>query len=165
MRWQPNRLRVWHEMLMDYILLHPRATRAEIGAAFDVSEQMVTNITTSDLFRYQLEQRRAKMAQEVDQTALDRLKNGVQRLAEVGIESLTAAVVEGKADLDGIRDTTEMALKALGYGQSGSGVRPDVRQTTVVVLDKDLLADARAAMRGARPALTLEHDALAPSAA
>jgi hypothetical protein len=153
-------------MLMDYILLHPKATRAEIGAAFEVSENMVSNITTSDVFRYQLEQRRARMAEDVEQTALDRLKNGVQRLAEVGIESLTAAVVEGKADLDGIRDTTEMALKALGYGQSSGSVRPDVRQTTVIVLDKDLLADARAAMRRPTGApLTIEDHALTPSAA
>lgn len=152
MKWQPERLRVWHEMLMDYMLLHPGATREEMAEVFQVSAQMITNVSTSDLFRYQLEQRRKARAEAVDQTVFEKLRDGVGQLAQVTVERLTVAAVSGEMDLDGVRETADMALRAIGYSQSGGAMRPQVEVKNVVIVDRDLLAEARAAMRGGTPA-------------
>lgn len=149
MKWQPDRLRVWQEMLMDYLLLHPSASREEMAEAFNVTTQTITNVTTSDLFRYQLDQRRKARAAEVDRSVLARLQDGVAALAGVTVERLTGAAVSGEMDLDGCRETAEMALRAIGYAQTGS-TKPQIVQQTVVVVDKELLQNARASMRGTR---------------
>lgn len=146
--WNPKRLTVRHELIQDYMILNPAATRAEIAHEFEVSEQMISMLTTSDLFRHQLSVRRERMERRVEDTALARLQGKTARLAEVGVEKLTQAIEAGTADLDGIRATSEMALKMLGYGGGGPS-RPSVVQTTqVVVVDAQTLADARARMRG-----------------
>lgn len=159
--WNPERLKVWHEELMDYIILNPRASRDELAEHFSCTVVTITNITTSDLFRLQLEKRRERMALRVESSALERLQGKVARLATASVEKLTDAVESGKADLDGIRDTCDMALKALGYGGSGPA-KPAVTNTVqVVVVDANTLAEARARMRGAlSPQIEHERPAL-----
>lgn len=162
--WNPKRLTVRHELIQDYMILNPAATRAQIAEEFEVSEQMISMLTTSDLFRHQLSVRRDRMERKVEDTALARLQGKTARLAEVGVEKLTEAIEKGNVDLDGVRATSEMALKMLGYG-GGGPARPSVVQTTqVVVVDSATLAEARARMRGDTPALRIEDATTLPAA-
>lgn len=161
MPFNPMKLRVWHEQLMDALILHPRASHEELAAMFNTSKQYVCNITTSDLFKLQLEQRRDERARMVDKSVVERLQGKLGVLAEAAVERLTDAVMDPQAPVEGVRDTCDMALRAIGFGAPAARSAPIV-QNTVVVLDREMLAEARAKMRGAPPIL----DALsAPNAA
>ena len=156
--WNPKKLTVRHEMIMDYMILNPAAKRAEIAEAFECHENTLGLLINSDTFQYALRARRERMEQKVEQTAFERLQGKVARLATASVEKLTDAVESGKADLDGIRDTCDMALKALGYGGAGPAKPSVTNNVQVVVVDSAALAEARARMRaGAPSALTVEH--------
>lgn len=165
MAWNPKDLKLWHEMLMDYKILHPRAPNAELAAHFEVSEQMISMVTNTDMFKAQLADRRDRMALQVEGTAIGRLQNKVAALAEKSLDRLMEAVTLPDTPLDGVRDSCDMALKSLGFGQSGGRQAAPAVSVSVVVVDKEVLANARLRMRGGSP-LMLEQDASAsPSAA
>lgn len=162
MAFNPAKLRVWHTQLMDALILNPRASNTDLAAMFGTSKEYISALVSADLFRAQLEERRKERAAMVDQTVVQRLQEKVSVLAEATVERLTDAVVTGDMTLEGVRETADMALRAIGYGAPAARPAPVV-QNTVVVLDRDMLAAAREKMRGVSgPTL----DALpAPSAA
>lgn len=146
--WQPDKLREWHEQLMDFQILHPRATREEMARVFNCTPATITNITQTDIYQARLMERRRGRQDNVDKTVVERLE-GLTHSALDTIEHK----LEHQRELLGlteVRETAEMALKALGYiaPQSGRNV-PQVQQT-VVVVDAQALEDARLLMRQRR---------------
>lgn len=154
MAWEPKKLRVRHEQIMDFMLLHPAATHAEIAEAFECTKEMISMLVNSDLFQYTLRQRRERFEARVDDHVMERLNGRVARLATVAVEKLVEGIEGGKIDLDGVRDTCDMALKNLGFGGGGSRPIAAPVQPVVVVVDASALAEARARMRG----FAIEHD-------
>lgn len=165
MTFNPRDLKLWHEVLMDEMILSPRISREELAEKFQTSVQYITNLTTSDLFQHKLAERRERMGRVVEDTALARLTGKTARLAEVAIDKLTDTIVRPGSDitLEGVRDTAEMALKSLGFGQTTSRPGPAVVNQTVVVIDRETLASARARMRGERVDV-IEHAPALPAA-
>lgn len=154
MAWEPKDLKVWMERMMDFLILHPRASRSEMAAAFEVTEQTITNVTKSDLFQMRLRQRQAGIAEKVDGSALNRLENKIMGLAENSVDVLSAAmereqklVAAGQPglNLDGVRETCDMALQRLGFGAPKGPTHQT--QVNVLVVDKETLAASRDRMR------------------
>jgi len=139
---------------MDWLLLNPTATYIEAAAAFDVHEGTIGPIMRSDLFQQHLRERRDRMEHAVEKIALNKLQGKVVELATVSIETLTARVEKeklaagaGSMGVGDIRETADMALKALGYGAPGRGVVPSAPAINVFVIDREALAAARNKMR------------------
>lgn len=146
MAWEPTQLREWHEQVMDFILLNPRATYEEIAQAFNSSAQSIGCIVRSDLFQARLRERRETRNMKVE----DRIFAKLNKLAETTVDALTARIEREKAALGiaDIRDTAELALHSLGYGKPVQAAKAASEvNLQVVVVSRDELAEARQIMR------------------
>ena len=139
-----QKLKAWHEMLADYILLNPTATQQQIADHFERSPQMVQRVLSSDLFKMYFEQRKKSFYDKVDETAVDRIQRKLHGVTERALDVLDEKIQNERRTigLEQIRDTLDMTLKAVGYGSPKSG--GSVSQTNVtVVVDRSALQEAR----------------------
>lgn len=145
MAWEPTQLREWHEQVMDFILLNPRATYEEIAQAFQSSAQSIGCIVRSDLFQARLRERREGRNMKVE----DRIFAKLNKLAETTVDALTERIEQEKKALGiaDIRDTAELALHTLGYGKPAQTKAAQDVNLQVVVVSRDELAEARQIMR------------------
>jgi hypothetical protein len=145
MAWEPTQLREWHEQVMDFILLNPRATYEEIAQAFQSSAQSIGCIVRSDLFQARLRERREGRNMKVE----DRIFAKLNKLAETTVDVLTERIEQEKKALGiaDIRDTAELALHTLGYGKPAQAKTAQDVNLQVVVVSRDELAEARQIMR------------------
>jgi len=166
-RYEPKTMRLWHHAMMDYLLLNPTASFKEVAAEFAITEATAKYVVNSDMFQAQLRERRGKIAEDIDSSIAGKAK----KLASRSLDALNDIVehharIAEKApahcDLSQMRETAEMALKAVGFGVPSRGTNQT--QVNVTVVSSDELAKARELMR-ARRAGSIEHDAALPSPA
>ena len=158
MAWEPQKLQHWHEVLMDFYILNPSATNEEAAEALMVHPQTVQIVRNSDLWQARFELRREQFVHKADAISLQRLNGKVLQLAEAGVDVLTQRIEAERKNLglgtEGVRETTDMALKALGYGTKVPPTSKVVNNTQVnVIVSADELAEARRRMR-----LQVEHE-------
>jgi hypothetical protein len=146
MAWEPTQLREWHEQVMDFMILNPRATYDEIAQAFNSHPQSIGCIIRSDLFQARLRERRERRGEAVQ----DRIMAKLGKLAETSVDALQMRIERERQALGiaDIRDTAEMALHGLGYGKPVGPQRATQEvNLQVVMVSKDELAAARSIMR------------------
>lgn len=156
MAWEPQKLKFWHRAVMNYLIMNPTATNREIAEEFDVHEVTVQALTSSELFQYDLEQRRREYDDRVDQSFLERIQGKTARLAESAVDELQERIQASRASLgltgtptektSDVTAVAELALKTIGLGvkREGSAVQ---HQTNVFVVSRELLQSSRERMR------------------
>jgi hypothetical protein len=141
---------------MDFYVLNPTATEEEAAAALNVHPHTVHLVKNSDLWQARFAQRREAFINKADALSLERLQGKVLKLAETGVDVLTQRIEAERVNLgltcEGVRETTDMALKALGYGVKAPPAKV-VNNTQNIVISSGELAEARRRMR-----LQMEHE-------
>jgi hypothetical protein len=141
-------IRPWHEALLEFIIANPRASGAETALYFNVSESWLSIVKNSDAFRELWATRRPEHFSRVSANVSERLT----ALAEVTLDKLTDRVEkdvrEGTATVASLRETAEMTLKAMGFGNKSFNTPVhigdvNVQQNNTIVVDRDTLARAR----------------------
>lgn len=116
MAWQPPKLRYSHEDCIDFLIANPAATRRDIADRYGKSEQWVTLITNSDLFRARHAARRADLIDpELMATIRDRFAAVAARGAEVLLDKLSKPADEVSDQL--ALGAAGLGAKAMGLGQ------------------------------------------------
>lgn len=146
---QIQQVRPWHHELIDFMLAQPRASGKETADFLGVTQSWISTVKNTDAFREEWDRRRNEHSHQVSVTLVQR----VEALAEITVETMTRKL-EKEGDSMGmstLREVSETALKSLGFGHRG-----DPRTTpgqnsnmtfngNVVMMDRQVLADARAA--------------------
>lgn len=138
--WNPGKLRQWHEMLMDFMLLNPRATQIEIAEHFDCHPQTISNVVNSDLFKMKFDQRKQSFQARVDGTAIERLQGKLAGVAERALDVLDEKIQAERLSLgiDAVKESAEMVLKSLGYGLQKPAAHATNVQVNLTVSKADL---------------------------
>lgn len=164
---QVKHIRAWHEELVEFMIANPRAGLKETSLYFNVSMAWISTITHTDAFRELWNKRRGEHFDNVSMGVSSR----VTALAEVTVNALTEKIEkEIKADtitIDTLKEVSETALKALGFGGKGNSavIHNNFGDTTQnnVFIDKETLAKAREARRKlqleAKEEKIIEHNA------
>jgi hypothetical protein len=141
--WQPQKVREWYTQVMDYLILNPTATYAQIAEFFGRHEITVGMVVRSDIFQAELRRRREARGEKVDESVREKL----ERITKKALDK-----VEYRIDKEGhsmpisdLRETTQMALDATGYGTSA--LRANTTQQVTIVISSDDLGKAREMMR------------------
>ena len=111
---QVKKVSWWHENLIEWLIMFPEKKLADAARFFNVSQAWLSVVKNSDAFRELYEQRREAHFDNVSVSTTQKL----EALAEISIEELTTRI-ETKPEevsIGGLQDTTNMALKALGFG-------------------------------------------------
>ncbi len=133
----------WHEQLVDWELMNPSANMGDCARHFGKTEGWLSTVRNSDAFREFRARRIAEHQGMVSETVIDK----VEGLAALTLDTLHERI-EGDRDNIGlgfVRETAELALKALGYcGKSAAAPAPVVQ---VNVVSQESLQRARGLMR------------------
>ena len=148
---QLKKLSVRHDQIIDWLIANPHLTLGACAAHFEVTQPWLSSIIHSDLFQSKLRERQDDVFGEVALSVKDRLTT----LAHESLKRMAEKVVV-ENDLDKLVSASEVALKALGFGNSGGNGGNNRTEVTVNVVDRQVLAEARKKMEG-HTAAQLEH--------
>lgn len=132
----------WMHSLADFMIQNPHSTNVATARVFGVSAVWIGVVKRSDSFRELMKKRRAKHAEMVSQTVIEK----VEALAEQAIDELSFRMQTEVVPLETVKDIGDMALKSLGFGGRNSSSSPVVNNITVTV-EKEALAAAREKMK------------------
>lgn len=139
----------WHENMSDFMISNPKAGNRELAAHFGMSEPWTSTITRSDVFQAYHALRLEKHRKMVSESVIEKTEG----LARLSLDVLEERIERERASLNygAVKETAEMALKALGYG--GRAAPGPAVQVNLNLVDRDTLASAREKMR----AVTIDH--------
>lgn len=156
-----NGMRAWHEELIEYLIVNPRASLQDIAGHFEASISWVSIVRNSDAFQEAWSKRRAEHFDRVSISVVDR----VTALADITIDALTVKmeneIAADTISLEALKEVGDMALKALGFGAKHTSTSVNVQNNSTqnVYIDKSTLERARAARRS----LQTQEDLLSPA--
>jgi hypothetical protein len=103
------------------------------------------------------EQRKQSFYAKVDETAVDRINRKLHGLTERAIDVLDEKIQAERMaiGIEQVRETVDMALKAVGYGSPQSG-RSAIQNNVTVVVPRNALEEARVLHAQRRETLTDE---------
>jgi hypothetical protein len=140
----PKKISWWHEMLVDMMLARPEWSGGDLAEYFEVTESWLSQIINSDIFRAYRAQRFHTHQEKVSVDIIDKVEKLAVKSLDVLDKKMDVAL-ENIADvpIGPVRETSAMALKALGYGvNNGSAV-----QVNIGIADPKLLIEARQTIR------------------
>lgn len=151
-------VRWWHDAIIDDMLCHPLDTVPERAKRLGYTENYMSVILNSDLFKTAYAERR----REFNAHMADAIANKAGEVAVKGLDILLEAM-EKKRDaipFAVLSDTVDKTLNRLGYGVKPAG-SPVVNvtangQQVGVVVSSEQLAEARQALRAAEQQRALE---------
>lgn len=139
---QIAKMRISHEMILDWLILNPERTQGDCAREFGVTEPWLSVVVNSDCFQARWKQRRMML----DKKVTDLTTGKMQGVVQAGLERLEL-LVEASADPRFVLDTTDKILGRLGYGpKSSSGVVMNTQVNNYSV-SKDVLDRARGVIR------------------
>ena len=133
-----------HRFIVDWELEHPGGKMKELAAILGCTEPHLSVVRNSDAFKDYRDRRRAEHDDKISKSVIE----GVEELAGTSVEVLNERIQAERKELGLgiIRETADMALKALGYGGNRNG--PTIGNLTVINgVPADELERARAKMR------------------
>lgn len=110
----------FHEMLINYMLLKPTATNAELAVRFNRSPTHMSIIRNSDAFRARLTERQEQLFGEA---VVETIRDKLTALASESLEKMIERVAVSDND-DFILAAANMATKNLGFGAPKSAAPP-----------------------------------------
>lgn len=130
-----------HEAIVDWEILNPGRNHSECAHEMGVSETHLSVIYNSDAFIAYRHDRLASHHQNVSNAVVDKTEN----LAKLSLDILAERFANERKEvpLGGVKDTCEMALKALGFGSAPKGANGAVSLNVMVGATPEQLAAAR----------------------
>ena len=141
-----KRVNWWHERIVDWELMNPQLTMGDCALHFGKSETWISRIRNSDAFNEFRDRRIAEHQDMVSTSVIDK----TEILAKQSLDLLHTRIREEQETiaLSFVKETAEMALKALGYSR-GAAAPSGAGGTTIFlgIADPDALARAREKLR------------------
>ena len=134
-----------HEAIVDWEILNPGRSAGACAEAMEVGECHLSVIRHSDAFIAYRSKRMKEHHANVSVSVVAK----VEDLARLSVEILTDRFDSERATvpLGGVRDTCEMALKALGFGQPAAQKAPGNTMNVIFGADAEMLESAREKMK------------------
>ncbi|MFQ5741976.1 MAG: hypothetical protein ACE5HV_00125 [Acidobacteriota bacterium] len=150
-----------HEYIVDWCLKHPEGLMKDLAAELGVSEQHLSLVRNSDAFKDYEARRRA----EHNETLSKSIVEEVEDLAHLSVEVLNERIESERQTLGLtlVRETADMALKALGFGSRRGDDNRSINTLVINGADPALLERARARMRAANSVPEEPEDVEAPT--
>lgn len=144
-----------HEHIIDWLLANPGEKNMEsLCQQLNVSRPWLSIVMNSDAFRAEYERRREEYNKELGETVVAKMYKAASKALDNVISELDDAEIDPRFALDVVDKTTNR----LGFGaKAGATPLVEVNQHLHVV-DSQLLAEARQAMRTTAPAASLTID-------
>lgn len=152
---QVKRITPNHEAIVDWEILHPGGTMRNCADEIGMSESAISIIRNSDIFKDYRNRRLADHHSHISESVVEK----TELLACTSLDVLEERIDRERREiaLGGVKDTAEMALRALGFGPAAQPARGAGSNLTVIVgASPEMLADARAKMRLVNPTQELE---------
>lgn len=151
-------LRWWHDALIDYLLVHPTATGAELSAEFKRTPSYISIVMNTDMFKARFAQRRAQLNEQLGQSVQRKLLGAL----DLALDVVTEQMETKRAQLP-FKDTSAFintTLERLGYGvkpQAGSVAVTVNNSPQQVTVSAQELQEARNLLRRSEAAKVIEH--------
>lgn len=135
-----------HLAILDYMLVHPKASMGEVALAFGYTAPWLSTLINSDLFQEELRVRRAGLARVVE----EQIRGSLEEVAKKGIHKLGEIMDDKDVDARVAVDITKTALQGLGFGKQSAGTpaTPQVNIQNNFIADSNTLAQAKAMLMG-----------------
>ncbi len=145
MGYEPNKLKPWHEAVVDWFLQNPRGTNEECAKFFDVSYKFLGMLMCSDAFQ----EYKAIRYKAHHERVSDGIIHRVTALAEATLDTMHKRVADhpDTVPLDFLTDSAELTLQALGYGPKARGGEKHVVELNIHSAPPAVLAQAREDMQ------------------
>ena len=142
---QIQRVNHRHEAIIDFLLASPGEKNLQVLCdALNVSRSWLSIVMRSDAFRAEYERRRSEYNQELAETVQAKMYAVASKALDVVLESLDDDELDPRFALDAVDKTTNR----LGFGaKPGNSPIVEMNVTSVNVVDKIVLAEARQAMK------------------
>lgn len=154
--WRPRYQKVWHDTIIDILLVEPTLTQKEVAARIGRSVVAVSYVMGSDLFKARYEARRLLINETLAQAITGKLTRLAVDAIEITHEKLK--LQRDKLPFEDLVDVTDKTLSRLGYGMK-TAANPAVvinnNQQVVAPISADELEAIRARLR-AEQAKTIE---------
>ena len=152
-----GKIKPWHERLVDFMLMNPTARAKEMAEHFGVTIPWLSTMMKTDAFKAYYQSRAATHQEMISAQVISK----VQGVAMKSLDKLAEKLDKPDVPLAEVRQTAEMAIKALGYGTTARGpsVQVNVSPTqqanlSVMAVPANVLAEARQRMAAQREANT-----------
>lgn len=141
---QIQKLRITHEMILNWLLLNPEKSQGECAKLFGVTEAWLSVIINSDCFQERLAQKRHLM----DRRVTDVIEAKMRGVVDAGLDRLDK-IVPVSTDPEFILNTTDKLLGRLGYGPKSAspGFSVNVQNNTYTV-PREVLEASRKLITG-----------------
>ena len=150
---QIDKISVWHDSLLSFLIANPRMKRADVARHFKVSASWLSTVVHSDVFQAKLTERQDEYFGSVTAPIREKLEN----LAVMSIDRLEDKV-EFENDIAEIREVAKMALANLGYGAPKLPGPAVLNQTNnYLSVSREVLEEARARIFSRNGGTTLEQ--------
>jgi hypothetical protein len=145
-------VRYTHEAIAEWLVANPMGSQNECAQFFGYSAVWISTIINSDAFQVYYR----KLADERGAIAVHGIGEKINALAAMALDKAMERLQVSPSD-QFVLDTTETALKALGYlGNNGNGHQAEPAQHMHIHVDAEMLVEAReAAARRFTPALVV----------
>jgi len=154
---QIKRITPNHVAIVDWELAHPGGSMLDCARDLDMGSGSISVIRNSDAFVNYRDQRLLDHQRIVSETIADK----ATKVAEAGLDTMhdkiqqdrerIALGIDTKLKMDELRESTALALTALGYNTKNNNQNNGAAQGTNIVIlngaDPELLERARAKMR------------------
>ena len=134
----PDRLRPWHELVIDMWVANPNLTQRQIAHSLGRSEYWLSIVVNCDAFQLRLAERKAEIIDPIlAATVEDRLRAVVNKSAEKFLDRLASNAPISDANL--IR---AMQVGAMGLGMGPASKSPAIQQNLYVIPAPPRAADS-----------------------
>jgi len=158
---QVQRVSHTHNAILDFMVANPTAPLSHVATYFGYTQSWLSTVIHSDAFQARLRERQDTAFNEV---VVADLRAKITGVASQAIDKLSEKLAVA-ADIRDVKDSAEMLLRSIGWGQPKAAAAP-ARQTNIVVLaDRESLARSRELMQAASEIadaterLAIEHSA------
>ena len=116
---QLKKVNWWHKSLVDWELANPHAKLNDCAEAFRMSASYLSIVRNSDVYIEYANERRAEHNALVSESVIEK----VEKVAGLSLDVLNERIEKERDEigLGMVKDTADLALKALGFGSRNNG--------------------------------------------
>lgn len=148
----PKKVNWWYESLVDWMLEHPEKSLRECAERFNVTAPWLSTVLHSDAFKAY---KQTRMADHQTLLTLD-IVGKTEVLADLSLDVLSERIERNRdtVGLGIVRETAQMALKALGYSPAKVNINAPGARVSIGLISPEELALARGHLRDKRQTAT-----------
>lgn len=152
-----KKLNWWHESIIDWMLNNPDGKLADCAAYHNCSQSWLSVVINSEAFKAAYDLRREDHSALVSASIVQKC----QAIAHLSLDAIAEKLENEKEDISPkfLLETSELALKALGYGPQKVAApgSVNIQNNTFVTADAKLINEARERAALTRQGVLLEQ--------